>query len=127
MKCIRTYNGGEYSGLFDKYSRKIGIRHQKDAFKDSIVKRYGYKDKSNPNGESQMFAFRSKIAKKFLGEVLLTTIHVINLSPTIALNGDVPDRVWYGREVSYDHLQVFGCNAFVHIPKNERSKLDAKT
>ncbi|KAB5519390.1 hypothetical protein DKX38_023709 [Salix brachista] len=40
---------------------------------------------------------------------------------------DVPDRVWNGKDVSYDHLRVFGCKAFVHIPKDERSKLDVKT
>ncbi|WKA08799.1 hypothetical protein VitviT2T_026489 [Vitis vinifera] len=40
---------------------------------------------------------------------------------------DVPDRIWSNNEISYDHLRVFGCKAFVHIPKDERSKLDAKT
>lgn len=30
-------------------------------------------------------------------------------------------------DVSYDHLRVFGCKAFVHIPKDERSKLNVKT
>jgi hypothetical protein len=43
------------------------------------------------------------------------------------LQGDVPNRVYYGKEVSYDHLKVFGCKAFVHIPQDERSKLDSKT
>lgn len=28
---------------------------------------------------------------------------------------------------SYDHLRVFGCRAFAHIPKDERSKLDDKS
>ncbi|KAC9553688.1 hypothetical protein E3N88_45637 [Mikania micrantha] len=36
-------------------------------------------------------------------------------------------RVWRGKDVSYNHLRVFGCKAFVHIPKDERSKLDVKT
>ncbi|KAF2318902.1 hypothetical protein GH714_011547 [Hevea brasiliensis] len=40
---------------------------------------------------------------------------------------DVPDRVWYGRDVSYDHLCVFCCKCFMHVPEDERSKLDAKT
>jgi len=31
------------------------------------------------------------------------------------------------REVSYKHLRVFGCRAFVLVPKDERSKLDSKT
>ncbi|WJZ84568.1 hypothetical protein VitviT2T_004168 [Vitis vinifera] len=38
-----------------------------------------------------------------------------------------PDRIRSDNEISYDHLHVFGCKAFVHIPKNEKSKLDAKT
>ncbi len=43
------------------------------------------------------------------------------------MNGDIPHRVWSGKEVSYDHLKVFGCRAFVHIPHDERAKFDAKT
>ena len=35
--------------------------------------------------------------------------------------------MWTGKDVSYDYLRVFGCKAFVHVPKDERSKLDAKT
>ncbi|GJT71001.1 putative RNA-directed DNA polymerase [Tanacetum coccineum] len=34
--------------------------------------------------------------------------------------------VWSGKDVSYHHLLVFGCKASVHIPKDERSKLDVK-
>ena len=29
--------------------------------------------------------------------------------------------------LSYKNLKVFGCNAFVHIPRDERAKLDSKT
>lgn len=29
--------------------------------------------------------------------------------------------------MSHDHLCLFGCRTFVHIPRDERSKLDAKT
>ncbi|RDY13920.1 hypothetical protein CR513_01100, partial [Mucuna pruriens] len=35
--------------------------------------------------------------------------------------------IWFGKDVKYDHLRVFGCKAFVHVPKDERSKLDMKT
>ena len=56
-----------------------------------------------------------------------TVVHVPNLTPCVPLEFDVPDRIWSNNEISYDHLRVFGCKAFVHIPKDERSKLDAKT
>jgi len=61
------------------------------------------------------------------GEALMTAVYLINLSPSYPLQGDVPNRVWYNKDVSYDHLKVFGCKAFVHIPQDERLKLDAKT
>ena len=51
----------------------------------------------------------------------------MNLSPSYPLNGNVPERVWIGYDVSYEQLRVFGCRAFVHIPKDERSKLDSKS
>ena len=42
------------------------------------------------------------------------------------LRSDIPQRVWTGKDVSYSHLKVFGCKAFVHMPKGQRSKLDSK-
>ncbi|CAH1444283.1 unnamed protein product [Lactuca virosa] len=41
--------------------------------------------------------------------------------------GDICLKVWSRKDVSYRHLRVFRCKAFVHIPKDERSKLDVKT
>ena len=55
-----------------------------------------------------------------------TVVHVLNLTPCVPLEFDVPDRIWSDNEISYDHLHVFGCKAFMHVPKDERSKLDAK-
>ena len=68
----------------------------------------------------------AKLPGSFWGEALYTAAHVINLSLVVVLQANVPNRVWYGKDVSYSHLRVFGCKAFVHVPKDERSKLDAK-
>jgi len=48
------------------------------------------------------------------------------LSPSRPLNGEIPEEVWSRKKASYGHLRVFKCKAFVHIPKDERAKLDAK-
>lgn len=39
---------------------------------------------------------------------------------------NVPNKFWKGIDVFYNHLKVFGCKVLVHIPKNERLKLDSK-
>ncbi|RDY03186.1 hypothetical protein CR513_13260, partial [Mucuna pruriens] len=68
-----------------------------------------------------------ELPKHLWGEALYTVVHVININPTIALNTEVPDKIWFYKDVKYDHLRIFYCNAFVHIPKDKRSKLDMKT
>ena len=55
-----------------------------------------------------------------------TAVDLINLSPSAPLGGDVPERVWIGKDVSYKHFGVFGCREYIHILKDERSKLDDK-
>ena len=56
-----------------------------------------------------------------------TAVDVINLSPCTALDGDVAEYVWSGKDISYKHLRVFSCHAFAYVPDNERPKLDGKT
>ena len=68
----------------------------------------------------------AKLPKSFWVEAIKTIVVIINLTPSVPLEGDVPEEVWSNNRVSYNHLKVFGCRAFVHIPKDERAKLDSK-
>jgi hypothetical protein len=40
------------------------------------------------------------------------------------LDGKTPHEVWIGKKPSLTHLRVFGYDAYVHVPKENRSKLD---
>ena len=35
-------------------------------------------------------------------------------------------EVWPGQKPSIAHLRIFGCEAFMHVPKEKMSKLDNK-
>jgi hypothetical protein len=70
---------------------------------------------------------QAKLPIQFWAEALMTAVYVLNLSPCVPLKGDIPQKVWVRKELSYKHLKVFGCRAFVHVPRDERSKLDSKT
>ena len=37
-----------------------------------------------------------------------------------------PYEVWKGYKPNVNHLHIFGCSAYAHIPKDERSKMDPK-
>ena len=41
----------------------------------------------------------AKLSKTFWVEVLRTTTNVINRSPSAPLDGDVPQRVWTGKDI----------------------------
>ena len=69
----------------------------------------------------------TNLPKSFWGEVVVTACCLINRSPSVPLDFDISKRVWTGKDVSYSHLKVFGCKAFVHVPKEQRSKLDSKS
>ena len=69
----------------------------------------------------------AKLPKSFLGEAMRIVVDLMNLSPSYPLEGDILERVWIGKFVYFEHLRVFGCRTFVHVPKDERSKLDNKT
>ena len=51
-------------------------------------------------------------------------VHLINRSPNSMLDGGVPEEAWIGKKPSFDHLRVFGCEAYVHVPREKHSKLE---
>ena len=67
------------------------------------------------------------LEKKFWAKAVNMACYLINRSPRAALDGKVAEEVWTGSPVNYSGLRVFGCPAYVHIPNEERSKLDAKS
>ena len=127
LKCIRTDNGGEYCGPFDEYCRQQGIRHQKTPPKTPQLNGLAERMNRTLVERVRCLLSQSQLPRCFWGEALSTVVHVLNLTPCVPLGFEVPDRMWSGKEASYSHLRVFGCKAFVHIPKDERSKLDVKT
>jgi hypothetical protein len=42
------------------------------------------------------------------------------------LDYKTPHEVWFGKKPSLQHLRVFGCDAYVNVPKENRTKLDKK-
>ena len=61
----------------------------------------------------------SKLPKHFWSEAMRTVVDLKILFSLAPLDGDIPDRVWAGKDISYKHFRVFGCWAYVHIPKDE--------
>ena len=53
-------------------------------------------------------------------------VYLKNQSSTKAVSGMTPYEAWMKEKPVVDHLQVFGCVAYAHIPRDKRRKLDPK-
>ena len=128
LKCFRSDNGSEYTSReFETYCTKNGIRHEKTV--PSTPQHNGVAEMMNHTIIEKVRCMLKtiKLPEVFWGETAQTTCYLINRSPSGPLNFEVPEKVWTGKDVFYSHLRVFGCKTFVHIPKEQRSKLDGKT
>jgi hypothetical protein len=66
------------------------------------------------------------LSNAFSVEAINTTVYLKNRSPTRCLDNVTPFEALYGSKPTVHNLKVFGCKDFVHIPKENRKKLDAK-
>jgi hypothetical protein len=66
------------------------------------------------------------IAQEFWAEAVDTTKYMANMSPSSVLVDMTPHKVWSGKNPSVSYIKLFVCDAFAHIPKEKRRKLDMK-
>ena len=59
------------------------------------------------------------LGQEFWAEAVDTARYLINRSPSSALEDKTPQEVWTGKKPSLSHLRVFGCDAYVHVPKEK--------
>jgi transposase InsO family protein len=123
----RINNGGEFCGKeFDQFCKQCGIAHQNTTpytpQQNGVAKRM---NRTLMDKERSMLSGVG-IAKEFWAEVVETARYLVNMSPFSVLVDTTPNEVWFRNKPSVAHLKVFGYDAFVHVPKEKRSKLVKK-
>ena len=66
------------------------------------------------------------LEQTFWAEVIKTAAYLLNLTPSSAINLKSPFEMRYQHPSDYSKLRVFGCEAYAHIPRELRTKLDPK-
>jgi hypothetical protein len=127
IKLLRTNNGGEFCGNeIKEFCKKCGIERQKTI--PYTPQQNGVAERMN---RKLMEKTRSMLSGAGLGqeiwvEAVGTTCYLVNRSPSSSLDDKTPHEVWSGKKPSLQHLRVFGYDAYVHFPKENRSKVDKK-
>jgi hypothetical protein len=66
------------------------------------------------------------LGKELWVEEVGSVCYLVKLSPSSKLDEKTPHEVWTSKTPSLTHLKVFGCEAYIHVPKETKSKLDKK-
>ncbi|MCO5561557.1 hypothetical protein L7F22_015177 [Adiantum nelumboides] len=133
VKSIRSDRGGEFLSEnfapenFARWCKSEGIRRQLTtpypSSQNGVVER---KNRTIMEMARAMLAHAS-LPRSYWAEACNTAVYIQNRSPTHALQDMTPFQAYYGRKPTVSHFRVFGCSAFVHIPKEKRQKLDFKS
>ncbi|KAG9450482.1 hypothetical protein H6P81_010447 [Aristolochia fimbriata] len=128
VKCVRTDNGGEFTGgVFKDFCKNEGIVRYFTT--PGTPQQNGVAERMNKTllERARCMRLLEELPKVFRAEAVNTTCYIINRSPSTAIELKTLEEVWTGMPVDYSNLRIFGCAAYVHVQDNHRSKLDPKS
>jgi hypothetical protein len=122
LRVLRTNNGGEFTvAEFASYCADEGVQRHYSA--PYSPQQNGVVERRNQTvvGMAQALLKQRGMPTVFWGEAVVTTVYILNRSPTKILNGKTSYEAWHGRNPMVSHLRVFGCLTFTkelgHISK----------
>ena len=122
---LRTDNGGEY--MCEEYLKSKGIQHELTVA--YTPQQNGIAERMNRTlmESARSMMSHAHVTNRFWAEAVATASYLRNRSPTTAVEeGKTPYEKWHGRRPDLEHIRVFGCAAYAHIPDCKRKKLDNK-
>jgi Reverse transcriptase (RNA-dependent DNA polymerase)/gag-polypeptide of LTR copia-type/Integrase core domain/GAG-pre-integrase domain len=127
VKKVRTDRGGEYlNGVLDEFFKKKGIVHQTTA--PYTPEQNGAAERLNRtlNDRVRAMLIDASVDTELWAEAMYTANFIRNRSPAAGVD-KTPWEMFYGEKPDVSAMRVFGCRAFVHVPKGMRQKLDPKS
>lgn len=129
IKIFRSDNGGEFvNNTLKEYFASHGVVHETSCV--GTPQQNGVAERKNRHilETARSLLFENNVPKKFWEHAITTSIYLINRMPSKKLNFQTPLQV-----LSLHHHipsiltippKIFGCVAYVHIQKQNRTKLD---
>ena len=121
VKRFRTDGGSEYtSKKFAEYLKSEGIL--KEMTTPYTPQSNGVVERANRTimERVQCMLDDAGLSKKYWAFAVSVAVYLKNRAPTRSIGGKTPYEAWDGRKPSLQHLRVFGCFAFIHVPKEKR-------
>jgi Integrase core domain len=123
IKRLRTDGGGEYEKWMGIHLKGSGIIHETTA--PYSPDQNGVAERANRTimGRVKAIIVESKLDKRLWMEIAETVVYLKNRSPTSAVATTSYER-WHSTKPNLSHLRIIGSTAYIHVPKEKRTKLD---
>jgi transposase InsO family protein len=128
IKSLRTDGGGEYTSReFENFLKGTGIVHR--ITPPHTPAQNGIAERANRTlmEGARCMLFDAGLGNEFWGYALTTMAHIMNRLPSRVHDNRSPYELWTGNTPSIGHLRVFGAIAHVHVPAENRRKLDPRS
>ena len=95
IKCLRTGNGSEFTSLeFEQFCKDEGIVRHKTVFytpqQNGVAKRMN----QTLMERSRSIINNANMPKELWAEAISTDFHLVNISPSVAINCKIIEQVW---------------------------------
>jgi hypothetical protein len=125
IKVLRSDNGGEYSSTqFIDFCAQHGIKSQMtvpyNPQQNGVAER---KNQAITNAVRSMLHDQS-LPLYLWAEANATAIYLQNRSPHRILEKMTPKEAFTGRRPNVEHIRIFGCLTYSHVPSEKSTKLD---
>jgi len=128
LKCLRSDNGGEYfKKEFDSYYSENGIHKEKIVL--GTPQENGVSERMNRTimERARCMRLHAGLPLQFWEDPVGTIVYLINRAPSSSLDGGILEEAWTSKKVNFSFLKTFGCEAFIRINKENRTKLEEKS
>jgi hypothetical protein len=128
MKTFRTDHGGEFlSAEFTSFCSEQGLHRHTTA--PYSPQQNGIVERRNQSVVEMARCMLKSMAMPavFWAEAVKVAVHILNRSPTRALQGKTPYEVWNKRKPNVSYLRTFGCVAHVKNVGPGVKKLDDRS
>ena len=128
MVFIRTDNAPEFlSQIVQDWFKSVGIIHIPGPPYSSAANGTAERGIGHKTATVRAMMIDSGLATKWWAEAWAASDRSDNLLPTSRKPGLIPEVIFMGKKQDAGHLRVWGCTAYVHIPKEwGKDKVDPR-
>ncbi|CAH9142456.1 unnamed protein product [Cuscuta epithymum] len=126
VKIVRSDNGTEFKCM-QPYFDTHGILFQTSCV--HTPQQNGRVERKHRHilNVARALMFQASLPITLWGECVLTTVHLINRTPSGVLGGKTPYELLHGVPPNFSHLRVFGCLCFAHNAYSRGNKFSPRS